>query len=133
MSQSFDAKERLVEDFIKTISHIDDKPFDKLKMRSKQLFTRQEEWSTKIFIPLRDFHKFFESISRNIAESLESSSRFISVCSTNCSCLLKLSINLIYCRNRYFQIPSYVQKTTASDFQDHLLKQGNRRKKYQNE
>jgi len=43
MSQSFDAKERLVEDFIKTISHIDDKPFDKLKMRSKQLFTRQEE------------------------------------------------------------------------------------------
>ena len=27
MSQSFDVKEQLVEDFIKTISYIDDKPF----------------------------------------------------------------------------------------------------------
>ena len=31
MSQSFDAKEQLVEDFIKTISYIDDKPFDEIE------------------------------------------------------------------------------------------------------
>jgi len=31
MSQSFEAKEQLVEDFIKTISYIDDKPFDEIE------------------------------------------------------------------------------------------------------
>jgi len=72
MSQSFDAKEQLVEDFIKTISYIDDKPFDEIENEIQAIVYKtrgviyQSLYTPKTFINfLNRFQGIFQNLVRD--------------------------------------------------------------------